>query len=312
MTKQELQMRFKSILAELNADNSSVHQRFQEKGVECNILMPLLEYLGFDPIKDICFEHTSSERFDRFDFFVDNKLIIEAKKLNEYLSPKLKGQIEKYLTYHKQINFGILSNGLGFAFFMRKSFLEEYLKPNETFKISYNRDVFSVLNITIEEDDFFDVIDLFKKNCYQNTFSDIAKFAITIINQGRATKLVDDKELNKRLQDKIAQALDINHGALLKDIEEGHLRTNDIMKFENEFLRIRVTVQNDGRVELKKNSIEVLNFAKLIDSEFSPLITLLQGDWKNSNQIFFDSRDLIREATGKTKLSKDKYKFVRE
>jgi len=104
-----LKDRIAYVKSELGNENSTLVNRLSEKGVECTILVPIFEYIfGFDIVKDVNFEYTSNKRYERFDFLIDGKFIVEAKKLNEQFSVKLTKQLEKYIAHHDEVNYGLL------------------------------------------------------------------------------------------------------------------------------------------------------------------------------------------------------------
>ncbi|WP_020614744.1 hypothetical protein [Sediminispirochaeta bajacaliforniensis] len=287
----------------------SIIATLQEKGVECAILTPLFEtLLGFDALRDIKYEYTSNKKFNRFDFLIDNRFIVEAKRLNSPLT-SLHKQISEYIEYHDDIPYGMLSNGSEYAFFIQKSFIKEFLGPEEKLKINFKKNVFHVLSISIFDVYFLEVIKLFSKDQYHQYFSNIAKYALTRINNSRGTKICDDKEMNQYLQEKISETMDIRPGAYLKDIQDGKLKTGDTLVYEDECVKIPVTIENDGRVKLKKATVIVKDMMKIIDNEFSPLIDLVRTDWKNEDVVFNDTAEIIKIATGRERLRKGKYEF---
>ena len=289
----------------LSKENNEIASNLNEKGVECAILIPLLEHIwGFDALQDVKYEFTSDKRFDRFDFLVDDKLIIEAKKLNASLNESLINQIEKYIKYHDFINYGLLSNGTDYIFFLKKSFVREFLGPEEKFRVEYDSEIFKTLAINIEDEKFFEIMSIFKKNTYQETFRQMAKYVLTLINKTRTTKIVDDKELNLLLQERISQAINVQEGALLKDIQSGKYTVGQKLAFETEDLIIPVIILNDGRVKIQKNTVKVKDMDKVDNSEFKPIIDIARNEWKAS-----DTKDVIRMAINKQKLYKT-YDFV--
>lgn len=287
----------------LSKENNEIADNLNEKGVECAILIPLLEHIwGFDALMDVKYEFTSDKRYDRFDFLVDNRILIEAKKVNASLNDSVVAQIEKYIKNHDFIQYGVLTNGATYIFFVKKSFVREFLGPEEKFRIEYDQDIFKVLELNIEDEKFYDLMHIFNKNVYHESFKLISKYVLTLINKTRPTKILDDKELNVLLQNMIAGVVDAKEGILLKDIQNGKLQVNQIIKYENEDLCIPVVVLNDGRVKLVKNTINVKNMNNVDNSEFKPIIDLARNEWKTNDTIFNDTKDIIRAATNKQRL----------
>ncbi|MEM6631910.1 MAG: hypothetical protein AAF694_19695 [Bacteroidota bacterium] len=308
-----LKERIEFIKSELSKEETDMISRLSEKGVECTILVPIFEsVLGFDPVKDINYEYTSNKRYERFDFLIDGKFIVEAKKLNEQFSVKLTKQLEKYIAHHDEINYGILSNGCDFAVFIQKSFIKNFLPPERTFKISFNKEVFHVFTVSIFDNQFYQIMELFSKDCYHDTFSKLAKFSMSVINQQRSTKIVDDKELNVWLQEKITKTMDVQHGALLEEIQNGYLAVGDILTYKDEAIEIEVVVQNDGRVTLNRGAAIVKDMLLAMEKGFNPMIDLVRGEWRKNDIIFNHTDEIIKMASGKERLRRNMYKFIRK
>lgn len=298
-----MRQRIAFLKEELQKDNTPIAMNLNEKGVECAILVPLLEHLlGFDAIHDIKYEFTSDKRFDRFDFLIDDRFIIEAKKLNASLNDSIINQIEKYIKHHDFIKYGLLTNGSDYSFFIKKSFIREFLGPEEKFRVEYDNDIFKCLQISIEDTNFFEIMQLFSKNTYHETFKQVARYVLTLINKTRGTKIIDDKDLNTIIQSKIAESINVQEGVLLKDIQSGKITTGQIIKYETEDLIIPLIVLNDGRVKLAKGSVKVKNMDNVDNSEFRPIVDLARNEWKNNDVIFSDTKDVIRMAINKQKL----------
>jgi len=298
----------KEALNDESKQNDTI-SRLKEKGVECSILMPLFEIeLGFDAVQDIHYEYTSKKKFDRFDFLLDGRFILEAKRLNTPIQ-QMYTQIKKYIVGDDDIKYGVLSNGSEYAFFVQKSFIKEFLGAEERLKINLKDEVFHIMTLSIFDSQFYDIIKLFSKDQYHQTFSNIARFALTRINQTRSTKICDDKELNSWIQDKITYTLGIKPGELLKEIQNKTLSVGDQLIYEDDNVKITVEVENDGQVRLKKGSTIVKNMTKVMDNEFSHIIDLVRNEWKTNDQIFISLLDVIKAATNRDRLSKGKYKF---
>jgi len=310
LTELSFRQRIENLKKDLNSEKPELPQRLNEKGVEAAYIVPLLEcIMGFDPIQDIQYERTSTKQFERFDFLIDDCLIIEAKRLGSRLGDVHK-QIQKYISHHDEINYGILTNASDYSFFIQKDFIKQYLGPGQKFKISFERNVFHVLKISIFDDQFLEVIKLFSKNTYHELFIQMARFVLTRINSTRTTKIVNDKALNSWLQKSIEKTINVQHGEYLKDLENGKVQVGQTLRFDNGFVSISVKVQNDGRVMLSPGEARISDMMKTMDSEFEPMIKLIQADWKNESDVFSSTKELIKKATGREKLRKGKYVFV--
>lgn len=303
--------RIENIKRKVDSDQGNEFiEGLQEKGVECAILIPLFEtILGFDAVEDIKYEYTSKEKFDRFDFLIDDKFIIEAKKINTKLS-NIYGQIQKYIYGHSKINYGILSNGLEYAFFIQKDFIKSLLGPDEKLQIELASNVFHIFTLSVRDEVFLDIIKLFSKDEYHQNFIALAKFALTRINQTKATKISDDKRINLWLQDHISETMDIKPGVYIKDIQENKLKVGDKLVFENDCVMIPVILEKDGRVKLIKGTAEVRNMKLTMNGKFKNMIDLVMNDWKKEDLTVNDPLELIKVAIGQERLMrKEDYIF---
>ena len=289
--------------------DSHINENLQEKGVECVILMPLFEILlGFDALHDIKYESNSKVDSGRFDFLIENKFIVEAKKLNTPLT-KVHKQISKYIENEDGVYYGVISNGIEFQFFIQKEFIEEFLPAEKKLMINFKKDVFHILTISIYDENFIDIIRMFSKEKYHKSFMKMTRFVLSQINMTRSTKICNNKKLNIYLQKAIKKTINIQPGIYLKDIQSGKRKEGDIVIYENKNVKIPLIIEKDGRVRLKKGQAIVKNMTEVMDSEFSPLLELVQHDWKEKDTLFTEPRDCIKIAMGRKKLSKGKYLF---
>lgn len=297
---------------DLDHETSYYIERLNEKGVECSILVPLFEtLLGFDALKDIQYEYTSNKRFERFDFLIDKRFIVEAKKMGTPIESKIKDQINKYIAHHDNINYGMLSNGSDYAFFIQKTFIEEFLKAEDKLKINFEKKVFHVLTIDIYDDHFYEIIKLFSKDTYHETFSRIARYALTVINKSKSTKICEDKELNSYIQEKIETEMDIKHGEFLKEIESKTITVGQKIQYKNSNVEITLEILKDGRLKLSKGDAKIFNMMDVMGSEFKAMIDVIRDEWIQNDIVFSNTKEVIKIATSKERVNMDKYKFVK-
>lgn len=303
-------------LAEVVEDekgSGEYHDKLNEKGVECAIILPIVEILwGFDALKDVEYESSSKERNDqRFDLLIENRFLVESKKLGVDLE-QMKKQVEGYIISNNNINYGVLTNGFEYIFFLQKSFIKGFLGPEKEMGIPIGRDVIPVLTITIDDhDNFIPIMKLFAKGLYDHQFRRIAEFVLSVHNQGKVWQLTTDSKVNDVLKQKIKDELDIKKGVFLSDIQKGDRRIGDVLVFKTDDLSISISREPDGRVRLPKNGAVILNMNNVLNSDFRPMIELVMHDWSTHDTYFDDPYDIIRQALGKKKLHrKDKYSFL--
>lgn len=308
-----IKQRITTIIEDQNSENPKYSDKLNEKGVECSILIPFFEQLlGFDPIDDIQYELPSKNRSDhRFDFLLDGKILVEAKPLGEPLVGEVKDQITDYIVLNDEIDYGILSNGWEFSFMLQKKFIEKVANLGE--KITgAERQIYHVFNITLDDPKFFEVMSYFSKDTYDETFRAIARFVerVLVPRSGPMPNIVSDKELNSHIVNLIRQRLDFRKGIYLDEIRNGQIKSGEKRYYDDGNVRIEVKIQSDGTVKLPKNSIKVRNINKILEEGcFRPLLKLISNGWHDKDQEFEEPRDILRKATGKQRLSRNKYIF---
>jgi hypothetical protein len=307
-----LKQRLKRIVEDEQSENPQFRGKLNEKGIECSILIPIFEiFLGFDALEDITYESASANRNDqRFDFLIDNRFLVEAKRLGANLAD-IKKQIVDYIITNDRINYGLLSNGYNFSFYIQKSYIKKYLGPHEEIHVPIKRDVLPVFTISIDDEYFEPIIRLFSKDTYIEHFERIARYVLSRYNNGKVSKITGDRDLNEKIKELIREEVDPKAGYYLNDIKANRIKQGDILAYENDNVKIPISVEMDGRVRLSKGSAEIKNMNRTMESAFRPMIDRILNSWNEKDHIFDNPLDIIREATGKKKLYKqEQYKFV--
>ena len=297
--EEKLRQRLDEIIDDVNSDDPKLEKRLKEKGIEYSVIMPIVEVLlGYDALHDIQYELNSTERNDeRFDFLLDNCFLIEAKRLSTTLND-INKQIEDYILHNKNINYGMLSNGYEFIFFIQKTFIKSFLTGNQKLKVPIKKDVLPVFSINISNENFFDIMKLFSKDSYKTIFERIAKYIISIYDKGKVHKITGDNDINTYIKELIDKTINIQPGDYLNDINNGIYNSGDKLFWEMENLSITVEIMHDGRVKLNKGYAIIKNMNELLKTEFAPTVDLVTKDWLNRDEIFNNTSDLIKKAMG--------------
>ncbi len=302
--------RMKHIIEDQSSENPRIPIRLKEKGVECTILMPLFEdILGFDPVHDIEYELSSDKvHGQRFDFLMDGCFVVEAKALNVVLTGKLVDQIAKYIELNDHINYGMLTNGIEYVFFIQKIFIEKVANAGNEI-VGATKRVYNVLTIDVEDEYFIDLIQLFSKQTYDEVFRRIAKFAFRqlVVRKGPKTAIAEDRELDAYIKTLIEKRMDFKQGHYLDKIRSGEYRAGQKLLYADQYVEITIELQADGTVKLPRNGIKVDANAILATGEFKPILTLIT-EWHDKEQTFQYPKDIFRQALGKAKIAK-KYIF---
>lgn len=285
-----------------------------EKGVECAIIIPIIEtVLEFDTLYDVKYEQSAEKEYhQRFDFLLNDKFLIEAKPLDTNLDSHYK-QIGKYLSKNENINYGLLTNGIVFQIWVQKAYIEAVSKN----KLDHSQSVIKVLEVSLSENpiDFvLDTLALFKKSTYENSFESIASIAgyYSSGSRGKPRVLHDKKETDKDLKDKIKELVSIQKGVYYEDVKNKKISPGDKLQFKNSFVEIKVEVTKTGTVILKKNSANVVDLIKAQDAGWKKLIYLITEKWSKEDTEFTDPIEIIKLAVDTQRLhGKEKYNFER-
>lgn len=304
--------RLTKILKDQEAEQPSIPNNLQEKGVECTLLVPMFEYLlGFDPVDDIQYEVTSNNVYhQRFDFLLDHRFVVESKALNCPITKNEIKQISRYIAQNNEISYGILTNGLEYVFLVQRSFIEKVANGGEPI-VGATRSVYNVLTTSAIDNKFLEIMSLFSRSSYDEVFTAIAKYAFRqlVKKRGPTSPIASDKNLDGYIKSLIEKKMDFKRGPYLDKIRSGEYVPGQTLTYEDKYISIKVELQPDGTVKLPQAGIQVKDTnAILADGEFKPLINLLT-EWYDSEQIFEDPKDIFRKATGKQKVS-SKYDFL--
>ena len=305
----------KKFLADPNEEQfDQLRCNMHEKGVECAIIMPLLEVvLDFDALEDIHYEEESKQKHgQRFDFLVKDKMLLEAKMLGANLDEHYK-QLSKYIKGNENINYGLLSNGIEYQIWIQKSYMEKVTDK----KLNHIQDVAKIFEMSLKEDsvDFFiNVLPLFSKSKFEESFKRIACIAGYYITGGRGRThiLHEDRKINNELCLRIKDAVEVKKGVFYEDVQNGKISAGDRLKYCDDFVEIIVKVTETGTVLLKPGQANIHNVIGAVNSGWEPMLKLIAGEWQKSENEFQDPIEIIKLAQNKQRLhNQDKYKFVR-
>lgn len=289
-----------------------LQEAVHEKGVECGIIVPLLEVLlGFDALADIQYEHVSTTRHgQRFDFLLDGKFLIEAKPLRTNLDEH-HDQMARYIGKNQDISFGILTNGSDYQVWLQRWYVERESK-NQVFRMAT---VVPVLELSLEDDSVNFVLQslsLFSKEQYEDKFSKLAHVAgyYGSGSKGKPPVLHNDKELDRVLRERIKENVQIRKGVYYDQVNDGTMRPGQKLVYSNDWVRIAVEVTETGTVKLEPGDANILDVIGAQQNGWGPMVQLVTGKWMESDHEFEDPLDIIRQAQDKQRLfNKEQYAF---
>jgi hypothetical protein len=291
---------------------SILSERLHEKGVECSIIVPIVEVvLDFDALEHVDYEKFSVTKYgQRFDFVLDGCFLIEAKPLDANLHDHYE-QIDRYLKGNEEILYGILTNGVVYQVWIKKGLLEESGKCS----LSHTRDVVKVLEMSLREDSpqkILEVLSLFKRDNYRNSFAQIAAIARKYVlgGSGRIPIVGDDRILGEELRARIKSAVIIEKGVYYDDVVNGRMSIGDRLCYKNHCVEIVVEVTETGGVWLRKGDANVTNLKAAMDEDWAPILKMIQETWSKDDTPYLDPLEIIKKARGKDKLyHKEQYRF---
>ena len=306
--------RLQFVVREKPEELEQLRDSLHEKGVECAIIVPLLEtVLDFNAVTDVSYEQSSPKHHrQRFDFLVDGHLLIEAKELGANLDDHYK-QVSEYIFKNNAIDFGILTNGIEYQVWVQREFIERVTGT----KLPHTDRVTKVFELSLLTDPvqfLLDAFSLFAKSSYESSFKTIA--AVTGYyasgSRGRPPVLHTDKAVDEELRSRIREASVIQKGVYFDDVESGKLSAGDKLRFRNECVEITVEVTATGTVILKKDGANVIDMMVAIRKGWSPIIPLIAEKWSKADTEFQDTLQIIKLGLNKQKLyGQDKYAFER-
>ena len=109
-----------------------------EENVKLKIILPLLEALGYEPVKDMDFEHFVENKRADIAILVDKKpkIIVECKSLEKNLDDHISQAVNYAIK--KQIPYILLTNGIEFRLY--KPFVENLVNPKDRLLVSIKKE----------------------------------------------------------------------------------------------------------------------------------------------------------------------------
>ena len=289
-----------------------VAARLHEKGVECAIVVPLLEVvLDFDAM-DIAYEQESSTKHgQRFDFLLEERFLVECKPLGANLDEHRK-QISRYIQGNDDINYGLLTNGVDYQFWIQKTYLEKIAGT----ELRHTDPVARILELSLQRDSsqfLLDAIRIFAKGSYVQTFESIASVAgyYASGSRGKPRNVHEDRKINEELRERIRGAVVVTKGVYYDDVVSGKLSPGATLTYADECVSITVEVTETGTVILRRGGANVLNMVLAVKEGWEAMIPFAMGKWLEADTEFQDPLELIKIALNKQRLfNKERFAFL--
>lgn len=306
--------RIRRLAVENPEEFSRLRRSLHEKGVECSIIVPLLEVvMGFDAMTDISYEQASrSQHGQRFDFLIQDDFLVEAKELGANLDDHY-DQLVRYITKNSDIHYGLLTNGIDYQIWLEKTFIEDVLGG----QLPHTPKVAKVFDWSLEADSVafaLNVFSLFTRDAHKETFKTIAAVAgyYASGSRGRPPILHSVKRIDEELRDRIRKSVSIQKGVYYDAIVSGEMAAGDRLRFENGCVDITVELTRTGTVVLKKNGANVSDLVKAMEDGWSGIIPLISEKWSKSDSEFTDPHEIIKLALNRQRLfNREQYRFER-
>ncbi len=311
LTAKVLQDRLELIrIKEKSGELSKLSNRWSEKGVECGIIMPIVEIiLDFNIVDDVEFESSSKEyNKQRFDFVINGDLLIEAKKFDEKLSDHYK-QISKYMK-NSDVKYILLTNGIDFEFFVKRKHVEDIRKAEINEKFTIYENLIKVISITYIKDvgSFLKIMSLFSKEKYNETFFKLIGYVCAHIGtEGfkKNYKIGIEKDIDKLVKNNIEKCISIEApGYYYDNINNGKsdLKVGDSLIFDdyNEGgITIIVKINEYGNVVVVLNECDYHPVRAV--KKYKKVIEVFRNWADGSNRTYSTPADIIKELTGHKK-----------
>ena len=284
-----------------------------EKGVECAVIVPLLEVvLEFDALGNINYEcESTSKHGQRFDFLLDGQFLVEAKALGTNLDEHYK-QMTRYIQGNNEINYGLLTNGIDYQIWVQRTFIEHIAEA----ELRHTPPVARLFELTLEDDSVSFVLDamsIFKRSVYQDSFKTIASVAGYYASggRGRPSNLHPDRAINEVLRERVRGAVTVTKGVYYDDVASGKLTAGDKLRYRDDCVEITIEVTSTGTVTLKKGSANIVDMVKAISEGWTPMIAQIAEKWAKADAEFQDPLEIIKAAQNKQRLfNKERYRFT--
>jgi len=209
------------------------------------------------------------------------------------------------------INYGILTNGIDFEFWVQKSFIE---KVGDT-QLLHTDTVAKLFELSLEDDTvpfLIDVFLLFTKTRYEETFKTIASVAAYYASgsRGRPAVVHTDRDIDEELRKRIRNNVVVQKGVYYEEIVAGNLAAGDKLRFKNDVVEITVELTPTGTVVLRKTGANVIDMMAALKDGWSHIIPLISERWSKSDTEFQDPVEIIKLALNKQRLyGKERYNF---
>jgi hypothetical protein len=326
LTEKNYKERLDYVIETNHEKGNEIDSRMREKGVECSLIMPLVEViLNFDAVKDIEYEESSDIVRQRFDFLLDKKLLIEAKRLSESVNDHLQ-QASDYIFKNDDIDYGILTNGWEYAVLLQRDYIQRIANEGKAIEQLKSKKVIHAFSINIDEnisndnegtsEDFIKTIKMFSKENYETTFRQLAKFIMRCyqVTQGAAYTLHDNKKINLHLQQKVSNRHREQKGTFYRDIETGVFTEGEILFFEDDYISLEVKLDALGKVILEPDKLIAKNLNEIVDSQHYNILPkiIYEERWNKEKRVFEDYKDIFRKITGRKRISESQYSLRKQ
>ena len=296
-----------------NADAySQLEDRLLEKGVEYTLVMPMVEVvMGFDPLQDICYEMASEEMNNqRFDFLIDQKLLIEAKRLGAVLDEgNIQEQIRKYIRKNQGIDYGILTNGVDWEFWLHQDYIAR--ASGATITLPGSRKTVKALEVGLSDfngDQMISVFSAISRDNYETFFRQLAKVVARIMTggKGKIPKLHDEISLNKALRQRVEELVAIKKGAYYDALQNKKIFPGDRLCFEGEGIKLTVEVTDVGSVSVVVDQTNILDYREAMSKKNKwKRFPEMLSKWESGEGVeYMSPLDILKEAKDRQRINK--------
>ena len=304
--------RLQKIAKEAPGEFSELADALHEKGVECAVIVPLLEVvLDFDALRGVHYEKESRTKLgQRFDFLLDGRFLVEAKALGANLDEHYQ-QMTRYIQKNDDISYGILTNGIDYQIWLQRSYVQEHAKA----ELPHAQPVMRVFDVTLQEDSvpfLLDALSIFRRDAYQDSFRTIASIVAYYGagGRGRPANVHEDRAVNEALRERIRDAVTVTKGVFYDDVVNGKVAPGDKLTYADDCVAITVQITPTGTVTLGKGDANVVDMVRAIKEGWAPMIAQIADHWSKADAEFSDPLEIIKLALNKQRLfNKERYEF---
>ena len=286
--------------SELERDSGkTISGHLKENGIKSLFIVPIFrDYLGFEDVKHFSFEMSMGNASGASDILLSSQnastdlrredLLIETKQVGYWKLPYTGDiyqtdefkQIKEYMIPERHSDQAILTDGITWFVFLKKSFIEAEGPKKEEIP-SLKEKVILSLSFNIKDDHFWEYLLVFHKDQYRWNSSQLAKALVreVVTSQGAGIKLsnmfrIENSEIREKVGHEVKKQLEERFRPQLGNMDPAYREKK--LHFDDEMLSFDVEVTENL---MAKVIVDTISFKAKAFQEYTKLENFVD-DWK--------------------------------